>query len=474
MDKETLSNYGWIVICILVLSVMIALATPFGNYVSNAVKSTTKGLNDTSDKAMSVVGLNGKGEWDDSGSDTTEIKREAGSVIPDGATYTPSGKTTLVGNGTNKFPNTPSSGDTYEEGDYIYTYDEGQEYQREDENDDYGTIYKDCGTEWSVVVKDKTKTQYGEILSEIAGKPMTHMVATFEECESLIISPSIPNSVVSMEAAFACCISLTTMPTIPNSVNNMLYAFFGCESLDSVSVIPNSVVNMEGIFTECYSLTIAPIIPNSVTHMHRAFGDCVSLKTYVGNTDPDGDFSNYKLPNGITNMNGTFRSCKLTYPPVIPQNVTDMHKTFEGCEFLIVSPNIPNGVTNMEDTFSNCTSLTTAPTIPNGVTDMSYTFRGCASLTTAPTIPSGVTNMYNTFYGCTSLITAPKIPSRVVIMDYTFENCTSLTGTITIDANPPHFNLCFKGTTKPIILTGTSTMLSELATTSTNGNVTVK
>ena len=41
MDKETLSNYGWIVICVLVLSVMIALATPFGTYVSNAVKSTT-------------------------------------------------------------------------------------------------------------------------------------------------------------------------------------------------------------------------------------------------------------------------------------------------------------------------------------------------------------------------------------------------------------------------------------------------
>ena len=30
MDKETLSNYGWVVICVLVLVVMIALATPFG------------------------------------------------------------------------------------------------------------------------------------------------------------------------------------------------------------------------------------------------------------------------------------------------------------------------------------------------------------------------------------------------------------------------------------------------------------
>ena len=57
MDKETLSNYGWIVIAILVLTIMIALATPFGTYISNAVKSTTEALFDVQQKAMSVAGL---------------------------------------------------------------------------------------------------------------------------------------------------------------------------------------------------------------------------------------------------------------------------------------------------------------------------------------------------------------------------------------------------------------------------------
>ena len=46
MDKETLSNYGWIVICVLVLAVMIALSGPFGTFVSEAVQSTTQGLFD--------------------------------------------------------------------------------------------------------------------------------------------------------------------------------------------------------------------------------------------------------------------------------------------------------------------------------------------------------------------------------------------------------------------------------------------
>ena len=44
MDKETLSNYGWIVILVLILAVMIALATPFGNFIAGAIKSTTAGF----------------------------------------------------------------------------------------------------------------------------------------------------------------------------------------------------------------------------------------------------------------------------------------------------------------------------------------------------------------------------------------------------------------------------------------------
>ncbi len=57
MDKETLSNYGWIVIAVLVLVVMIALATPFGSFVSEAVQSTTKGLFDVNKSALDSTGL---------------------------------------------------------------------------------------------------------------------------------------------------------------------------------------------------------------------------------------------------------------------------------------------------------------------------------------------------------------------------------------------------------------------------------
>lgn len=55
MDKNTLSNYGWIVIAVLVLSIMIALATPFGEYIKAGVESTTAGLFDAENKALDVV-----------------------------------------------------------------------------------------------------------------------------------------------------------------------------------------------------------------------------------------------------------------------------------------------------------------------------------------------------------------------------------------------------------------------------------
>ena len=59
MDKNTLSNYGWVVICVMVLAVIIALATPFGNFTVDAVKSKTIGLFKTSQSALNSTGLMG-------------------------------------------------------------------------------------------------------------------------------------------------------------------------------------------------------------------------------------------------------------------------------------------------------------------------------------------------------------------------------------------------------------------------------
>ncbi|MBQ2389466.1 MAG: hypothetical protein II305_05380 [Clostridia bacterium] len=44
MDKETLSNYGWIIVCVIIVAIMITLASPFGTYIKDAFVSLINGF----------------------------------------------------------------------------------------------------------------------------------------------------------------------------------------------------------------------------------------------------------------------------------------------------------------------------------------------------------------------------------------------------------------------------------------------
>ena len=412
MDKETLSNYGWIVICILVLSVMIALATPFGTYVSNAVKSTARGLNDTSDKAMSVIGLNGKSEWNDS-SNASNIKRN--DIIPENATYYKGGKLCeycyadygvkgvahgTLNDGMFEFENEPTA--TYTSGQAFPSVEIGDIYLE----GDYKYSYFDDG--WHLTIFDNGKTSYGQIISEIAKQPVTQMTDTFYGCTSLVTAPTIPNTITDMTRTFEDCTSLTTAPIIPDGVINMSNTFYNCVSLSTIPEIPNTVTNIQSMFYGCTSLTVAPVIPN---------------------------------------------------------NITSISNTFSGCSSLRVAPTIPEKVTNMNSAFSNCSSLITAPAIPNNVTNMYGTFSNCTSLATAPVIPDSVTNLGNTFSGCTSLVgISSAIPEKVTNISNMFKGCKLLSGTIVVNADDMvSYSSCFMGTVKPIIITGESSLLDIIA-----------
>ena len=345
MDKETLSNYGWIVICVLVMAVMIALATPFGSFISEAVQSTTKGLFDVNKSALDSTGLINIDNQEFDVPDMNHGAGESGAVTKDPALNPDDGTT-------------PQDGNTYEYGDYKYTY------------------YSSSNGWWVAIntnVTDKNQTTYGAILESINGEPVTVMQKTFYNCKSL-----------------------TTAPVIPNSVTTLYQTFFNCTKL-----------------------TTAPIIPSSVTNMVGTFQNCTSLKTYVGSTNPDGDFSGYILPNSITSLS---------------------------------------------DTFNKCTAITTAPSIPNSVIHMSSTFAGCTALTTAPVIPNSVTNMSSTFFGCTALTTAPVIPNNVIYMSSTFYGCTALAGSITINATPTDYSNCLYNTRTSEILGSCGNKSAILAT----------
>ena len=245
MDKETLSNYGWIVICVLVLAVMIALATPFGSFISEAVQSTTKGLFDVNKSALDSTGLINidNQEFDvpdmnhgaENGGNAIELNPDDGTGVYDGMIYT--------------------------SGNYEYCY---------------GYVYCTTCNGWSNQCCDCTT------------------------CEGWAVR----------------CINDVADPgPILESINN------------------NPITCMYETFSGLTNVTTAPAIPSSVTNISNAFSE--SLKTYVGSTDPDGDFSGYVIPSSVTEMNYTFSWCEsLTTAPVIPSSVTEMVGTFSWCESL--------------------------------------------------------------------------------------------------------------------------------------------
>ena len=348
-----------------------------------------------------------------------------GVSVPVGATYTLADGTTLEGNGINAFPVTPSKGDTYQEADYVYSYGKGWQKGFDNVTVEGGV---DFGPSWSVMVNDKGRSEYSKIRSEIVGEPVTHMAYTFYECSAL-----------------------QTAPEIPDSVTNMRCAFCDCTALRGTPMIPQSVTSMRGTFSGCESLSTAPVIPSGVGDARATFARCSSLEDYVGNGDALGDFSNYKIPNGVMRMDGMFLSCvSIIEAPEIPDGVRSVERAFQGCTKLEVAPVIPSSVTNMILTFSGCESLVTYVGSESEDGDFSNYM-----------IPGEVTDMRGTFNSCYSLTTAPMIPSSAKIMIGTFRNCHRLSGTVTINANPERYSVCLLNT-KITEVTGATTLKDQI------------
>lgn len=170
-------------------------------------------------------------------------------LIPLNAVYTiASTGQKLIGDGVAlKFPDHANTGDTYEDTDYIYTFNRGV-----DKVD--GETDVDFGDKWSVLTKDKTKTSYSSLRSSICNEPLTNICMTYINCTALIDAPALPSG-----------------------ITDMTYAFFGCSSLVKAPSLPDSVRILETTFGECSSLTIPPVIPSNVEYMDCIFESCNSL-----------------------------------------------------------------------------------------------------------------------------------------------------------------------------------------------------
>lgn len=246
MDKQTLTNYGLIVVTTLVLVIMIAFTTPFGTYVSNAVKSTTQGLFDVHKHSMNDIDVViDNQQFDDTYDESTEPTpiecthtntsiinaniaytgdiycNECKTIIKTGSIISNSGSSELnpagidFGNGRTE----PQIYDVYRYGDYEYCYkcawcDACQEWFNPEDGD-----YEISCVGWSVrLIADTAKSSYGSILESINGMSITNMSGVFKGCINLTTAPLIPKSVTEMTVCFMDCILLESKPIIPDGV----------------------------------------------------------------------------------------------------------------------------------------------------------------------------------------------------------------------------------------------------------------
>lgn len=251
MDKNTLSNYGWIVICTLVLAVMLALATPFGEFIAGAFKATYAGFGNVTDNALAVIGIGngGNGGSGEQGGETPDEPQENPNAIPVGGTYTMADGTVLVGDGsTIEWPAEVSDGDAYVYGNYEYRY-----------NMYFYTDAWDVDTAqdgWGVRCINNVANP-GAILETINNKPITSLSYTFYECDNLEIAPALPETTIDMVSAFEGCTSLKSASKIPTAMTNMGTAFMNCTSLVNGPDLSGctQITNMYATFQNCKSLT---------------------------------------------------------------------------------------------------------------------------------------------------------------------------------------------------------------------------
>lgn len=371
MDKETLSHYGWIVILVLILSVLLALATPFGGYIKAAINSTTAGFADVNNAALGQAGL-------------------LSGVIPNGGKYITGyeyandewddSNITILNPG-DKFPEEPKDGDVYLYGDYEYRYnayaetdyvldasgnivfDDQHNPQLEntwypfDEWWYYCSIPEGWGMRYCAFDKETPSNP----LTNINGKNVTCAIKTWFMHTEIKSAPVVPDTVTNMSYAFSRCENLQTAPRLPSALDEAAFCFFDNYELANVPDFTHctALFTTEDMFENCYKLTKLPAVPSSIVEATSMFAYCKGLV----------DASDFVIPANIVEAYDMFGYCNnLKYAPVIPETTTSIWRMFRGCTSL-EKVTINSTLTKYTEAFKNVdmSKVTISGTCPSNI-----------------------------------------------------------------------------------------------------------
>ncbi len=405
MDKETLSNYGWIVICVLVLAVMIALATPFGTFVSDAVKSTTQGLFDVNRTALNSTNLI---TMDDQSFDL----KSYGIIAPEIVTQADQAVFRSEAD-IDKFVEVKVDGNVVDEANYTVT--EGStiitftpEYTKTLENGNH-TI--------EIVSNDGSAScEFSVDISQVVGSATFSKYLTNPGCHE--IGQSHDSSCFTNEE------KTLTWDELKDPANGKKYNY-------DASKITDTEIG-DNAFAYCSLIKLT--IPHGVTTIGEYAISRRGLNTWHSfeSIGPVGSGADLEIPSSVTTIgDNAFDFCGRIKSVILPEGIVTIgDKVFYECHSLesIDLSGCTNLTTIGADTFTYCESLesidlsgcTSLTTIGGNAFYVCYNLKsidlsGCTSLTTigdnafygsyieSITLPSSLTTIGNNAFYCQKL-----------------------------------------------------------------------
>lgn len=375
MNRQTLSHYGWTIVLIIILCILMIFSSTFGDAISNQISSAFTALSNriTMYIATGYDNVHQTAGWECM--EVTEEPQEDGSVLYYGVLtkYTGSSDRIVV---PNRYTNPATGHEVIIEhlglpADWV---------------DDDAVPANILGT------MDNTS-----VISVIVAKGVSINDCAFAGCHNLkmaVISDGI-SSVGSR--AFENCEKLS-MLKLPNS---MAYigpaAFAGCASLEDFRM-PESLASVSDYaFSGCTKLSMPLVFPKDFrTIGNYAFENCSSLKTV--------DFKKsavYRIGEGA--FKGTSLACPLSFPSTIYRiekeaftslpNLTGNLENLTGLVYVGDSAFEGTGLTGVDlsdskklqaignSAFKSCSSLGSGMIIPGHCKYIgSEAFSGCSSI----------------------------------------------------------------------------------------------
>lgn len=332
MDKNTLSEYGWAIIIIIVLIILFGLSSPYSEYIFNTNNQLNKSLSDTADTIFTNDNFH-RDDYLDVKYTTNYTAEEIDSnqllypigrnnpyyvVLEFNEDYT---EATITKNGKNSDGYMRSwNYNTTNEIDYSPMRQHADTLRFVSINNEV----KNVGDSAFLKCLNVESVNFGKDIEKIG-------YASFMSCRKLI-SVDLPEAVLELgPLAFRDCTDLRSVKMHDKITKLKQYTFFGCKSLVELQLSKNITHILKAAVLGCQSLkeialpkTLQEIgdsafqscalldnvvIPESCTKIEdRAFAMCNSL-------------SNISLPNTLKYLGGhVFTDCKFT-ELTIPRDV---------------------------------------------------------------------------------------------------------------------------------------------------------